>query len=197
MPPSLRHLIPQSVRQRLRSPPLSDLDYGLQLLGAEIVSHVPVRVLRSAFYRAMGMRLADRVLIYRGLEFRKARRIEIGEGTVVGFDCILDGRGGLSLGRNVNLSSEVAIWTMQHDHRDPDFAGVQAPVNVGDRAWLSFRCTILPGVTVGEGAVIAAGAVVVKDVPPYAIMAGVPATQVSERPRNLRYEFPGRGPWFV
>jgi acetyltransferase-like isoleucine patch superfamily enzyme len=195
--PSLRRWLPQPVRQRLRALPLWYLNHGLQLMSAEIVSHLPARRLRTGFYRAMGMRLDDRVLIYRGLEFRRARGIEIGEGTVVGFDCILDGRGDLSLGRNVNLSSEVAIWTMQHDHRDPDFAGVQAPVNVGDRAWLSFRCTILPGVTVGEGAVIAAGAVVVKDVPPYAIMAGVPATQVSERPRNLRYEFPGRGPWFV
>jgi acetyltransferase-like isoleucine patch superfamily enzyme len=170
---------------------------GLALQSAQLVGRVPSRTLRTSYYRWSGVDLGDRVVIHRGLELRKPEGIKIGDGTVVGFDCILDGRGGLELGQNVNLSSEVAIWTMQHDLRDPDFGVVSRRAVVEDRAWLSFRCTILPGVTVGEGAVIAAGAVVVKDVPPYAVMAGLPAAQVGERPRDLRYEFPGRAAWFV
>ncbi|HEY3772097.1 MAG TPA: hypothetical protein VGL69_03820 [Solirubrobacteraceae bacterium] len=170
---------------------------GLALQTAEFVGRLPSRRLRMAFYRWSGMRTGDRVVIHRGLEFRKPDEITIGDGTIVGFDCILDGRGRLELGRNVNLSSEVAIWTMQHDLRDPDFGVVSRPVVVEDHAWLSFRCTVLPGVTIGEGAVVAAGAVVAKDVPPYAVMAGLPAVQVGERPRDLRYEFSGRAAWFV
>ncbi len=170
---------------------------GLALQSSMIVGSLPSRQLRMAYYRWSGITAGDDVVIHRGLELRKAEWVTIGDGTVVGFDCILDGRGRLELGRNVNLSSEVAIWTMQHDLRDPDFGVVSRPVVVGDRAWLSFRCTVLPGVTIGEGAVIAAGAVVAKDVPPYAVMAGLPATQVGERPRDLRYEFAGRAAWFV
>ena len=72
-------------------------------------------------------------------------------------------------------------------------------MSIGDRAWLSFRATILPGVSVGEGAVVAAGAVVTSDVPPYAIVAGVPARVVGERsPRELSYELgASAAPWFV
>jgi acetyltransferase-like isoleucine patch superfamily enzyme len=72
-------------------------------------------------------------------------------------------------------------------------------VAIGDRAWLSFRCTVLPGVTIGEGAVVAAGAVVTNDVPSYAIVAGVPAHVTGERtPRDLTYELTGTiTPWFV
>jgi len=105
----------------------------------------------------------------------------------VGTDAILDGRGGITLGDNVNLSSQAAIWTMQHVPDDPDFGVVSAPVRVEDRAWISFRATILPGVTIGEGAVIAAGAVVTKDVPPFAMVGGIPAKQIGERSRALRY----------
>ena len=57
-----------------------------------------------------------------------------------------------------------------------------------DRAWISCRVVILPGVTVGEGAVVAAGAVVTKNVPPYTIVAGVPAKEVGKRTKDLRYK---------
>jgi acetyltransferase-like isoleucine patch superfamily enzyme len=143
------------------------------------------------------MVIGERVVIHKGLEVRALREVSLGSGTVVGFDCILDGRGGIRTGRNVNMSSEVAIWTMQHDHRDADFGVVSAPVVVGDRAWLSFRAVVLPGVTIGEGSVVCAGAVVVKDVAPYTVVAGVPARVVASRPTNLRYELGRTRPRFL
>jgi acetyltransferase-like isoleucine patch superfamily enzyme len=122
-------------------------------------------------------------------EIRAGHGIHIGRGTIVGFDATLDGRAGIRLGESVNLSSEVSIWTMQHDPHDPDFGTREAPVVVGDRAWLSNRCIVLPGVTIGEGAVVAAGAVVTRDVLPYTIVGGVPARAIGERRRDLRYDF--------
>ena len=116
----------------------------------------------------------------------------------MGQDAFLDGRRGLRFGANVNLGGEVAIFTLQHDVRSESFAAIGGPVTVGDRAWISFRATILPGITIGEGAVVAAGAVVTKDVPPYTMVAGVPAKVIAERPRNLTYDFGDRrAPWFV
>ena len=76
---------------------------------------------------------------------------------------------------------------MQHSHDDRDFGVVAAPVTIGDRAWISFRATVLPGVTVGEGAVVAAGAVVTKDVAPFTLVAGIPAKKIADRSRDLRY----------
>jgi acetyltransferase-like isoleucine patch superfamily enzyme len=147
----------------------------------------------------MGVRLGRGALVHRGLELRAPTRVRIGAGSVIGFDAILDGRKGIEIGRQVNISSSVAIWTLQHDHRDPQFRARGGPVVIGDRAWLSFRCTVLPGVTIGEGAVVAAGAVVTKDVPRYAIVGGVPASVIGERsPRELTYDLTKAAvPWFV
>jgi acetyltransferase-like isoleucine patch superfamily enzyme len=171
---------------------------GAWLAAGFAVAKLPAQTLRMLFYtRLMGLRADRGVRIYKGLELRAADRVEIGAGTIVGFDCILDGRCGLRLGANVNLSSEVAIWTLQHDHQAADFAAVGAEVVVEDHAWLSFRSTILPGVRVGEGAVVAAGAVVTKDVDPYTVVGGVPARQIGTRPRDLRYDLAQGSIWFV
>lgn len=102
---------------------------------------------------------------------------------------------GLIIGKNVNFSSNVQVYTLQHDHRDPYFceqSNKKMSVEIGDRAWLGSSVIVLPGVTIGEGAVCCAGSVVAKDVPPYAIVAGIPAKQIGERTHDLRYEFEGK-----
>ena len=80
---------------------------------------------------------------------------------------LLDARRGLTLGNNVNLSSNVSIYTEQHDHRDPYFRCTHPEtkaVKIEDRVWLGSNVVVLPGVTIGEGAVCCAGCVVTKDV---------------------------------
>ena len=158
---------------------------------------IPSHAIRNAIYRhLLGVRLDPAAHIYGGAEIRGGAGIAIGPHTIVGHDAILDGRRGLEIGARVNLSSEVAIWTEQHDLRARDFAVTGAPVVVEDYAWLSFRCTILPGVRIGEGAVVAAGAVVTADVPPYTVVGGIPAAPIGERPRDLEYA-QGRPPPFT
>lgn len=109
---------------------------------------------------------------------------------------MLDARNGLTMGENVNLSSNVAIYTEQHNYRASDFScdfpGRKKSVEVGDRAWLGSNVTVLPGVTIGEGAVCCAGCMVTKDVPPYTVVAGIPAKKVGERPKDLTYVFSGK-----
>ena len=114
-------------------------------------------------------------MIYSGCEIREPQGITIGEGTIIGDNAILDGRAGITIGRHVNFSSNVRIWTLQHDYRDPDFACREehyGPVRIEDRAWIGPHTIILHDVTIGEGAVVAAGAVVTKDVPPYTVWGG-------------------------
>ncbi len=126
--------------------------------------------------------------LYHGFEVRKPRNLEISEGSIIGTGAILDARAGLFIGRNVNFSSEVAIWTAQHDPQSPNFGTKVLPVRIEDNAWLSYRAVVLPGVTVAEGAVVAAGAIVTKDVPRYSVAAGVPARVVAPRNKNLHYD---------
>jgi acetyltransferase-like isoleucine patch superfamily enzyme len=113
--------------------------------------------------------------------------IEIGANTVINRYCYLDGRAPLRIGNNVNVSHYSLIQTLTHDPQSPDFVCVEKPVSIGDHAWIGARALICPGVTIGEGAVVAAGAVVTRDVAPYSIVGGCPAAVIGTRSRDLRY----------
>ncbi len=160
------------------------------------VARLPSLHLRRWIYKSLGAKIGKRVVMHVGTEIRSLECLTIGDGTIIGDNALLDARSGLVFGRNVNLSSNVSIYTLQHDHRDPQF-GVPNPqqrrldVKVCDRAWIGSNVVVLPGVTIGEGAVCCAGCVVTKDVEPYAVVAGIPAKKVGERPQVLEYEFSG------
>lgn len=89
------------------------------------------------------------------------------------------------------MSANVSVYTLQHDHRDPEFGLKGDKVIIEDRVWLGSNVIVLPGVRIGEGAVCCAGCVVTKDVEPYSVVAGIPAKKVNERPRNMTYELKG------
>jgi maltose O-acetyltransferase len=107
----------------------------------------------------------------------------------------LDGRGGLSIGAGVNISSYSLLVTGTHDPYARDFGGRLAPIAIGDYVWLATRVTVLPGCSVGTGAVVAAGAVVTGDVAPYTIVGGIPAKRLGDRPRDLDYGATYRPNW--
>jgi acetyltransferase-like isoleucine patch superfamily enzyme len=170
---------------------------GLRFLLSRAVGHLPSHCLRLLIYRRFfGLHASRSTHIYGRLELRKASGVRIGDRTIVGHDNVLDGRGGITLGKDVNLSSQVAIWTMQHDPQSAEFGVRVGEVVVGDRAWLSFRSTILPGVTIGTGAVVAAGAVVTADVASHSIVGGIPARPIGRRAEDLRYQL-GPGEPFI
>lgn len=139
------------------------------------------------------MNIGKNAVLYGGFEIRAPWKIVIGEGSVIGDESKLDGRNGLIIGKNVNLSTGVWIWTEQHDINDPYFMSNNkgGKVIIEDRVWVSSRTVLLPSVHIGEGAVIAAGAVVTSDCKAFSIYGGVPARQIGIRSHDLRYEFNG------
>lgn len=173
------------------------LYYGLSFLMLRYVMQVPVRALRHGILRLLGMQLGDGSVIFMGSEIRSPAKIIIGCRSIVGHGCVLDGRGGLRIGSDVNLSSNAMVWTAQHDPQSPHFETRFAPVVINDRAWISCRTVILPGVTIGEGAVVAAGAVVTKSVESYTLVGGIPARPIGKRNPNLTYRLSDAGPWFI
>ena len=158
------------------------------------VGVIPSLHVRKWFYQCLGAQIGKNVVIHFKTEVRAPENLIVGGGTIIGDNAILDARGGLEMGKNVNLSSNVSIYTLQHDHRDPDFncTNFNAKVTIDDRVWLGSNVIVLPGVHIGEGAVCCAGCVVTKDVESYAVVAGIPAKKVNERPRTLRYNFDGK-----
>jgi acetyltransferase-like isoleucine patch superfamily enzyme len=172
---------------------LPDLDYWLN----HVVNRVPLAGARMRLYRAAGMTIEDpaRSLVMLHTEIHMPRHITIGRGTTIGRNVLLDGRGGITFGRSVNVSSFALFVTGTHDLASATFADTYAPIVVEDRAWVATRALVLGGVTIGEGAVVAGGAVVVRDVPPHTVVGGVPARPIAERPAGHEYELSWRPSW--
>jgi acetyltransferase-like isoleucine patch superfamily enzyme len=161
-----------------------------------VVCHVPVRSLRMAWLRASGATLGEGAAVFWGTTVFNARDLVIGARSVVSFRCVLDARGGLRIGEDVVVASDVQLITGGHDVDDPGFAAFFRPVEVGNRVWLTSRATVLAGVRIGDGAVVAACALVTEDVPAFAVVGGVPARVVRERSSELTYRI-GRHPrWY-
>ena len=162
------------------------------------VSRIPSHTVRNIIYRTIfRMKIGKDVVIYSGVIFRKPSNIIIGNGTIIGDRCELDGRGGLVIGSNCNISSDVRIWTAQHDYNSSSFDYVKKNVIIGERCWISSNCIILPGSIVQDGVVVAAGAVLTKSTEAYSVYAGIPAKRIIDRASNLTYSFNGSHDWFV
>lgn len=152
------------------------------------VGFIPFHSIRNFFYRLSGMKIGQKSTIHMMARIYDPRHIEIGEGTLIGEKATLDGRkqlinstGGLIIGNHVDIASEVMIWTSQHDLTDPYMKTLEKKVVIEDYTFIGPRAIILPGVTIGKGAVVAGGAVVSKDVAPLDIVAGIPAQKIGER----------------
>jgi acetyltransferase-like isoleucine patch superfamily enzyme len=166
-----------------------------ELVYNRFVAHLPATGPRARYLRAIGADLGPNVFLFGGTEVLYAPGLSIAGNCHIGRFCQLDARGGIVLGTNVVIASHTLLITADHGIDDPTFDGRLAPITIGDRAWLASRVTVVKGVEIGEGAVVGAGSVVTADVPPWAIVAGVPARVVGERSPHQTYEIDS-GPAF-
>jgi acetyltransferase-like isoleucine patch superfamily enzyme len=153
-----------------------------------VVANLPSARLRKLFYqRVMQVEMGPGVFFHSGLWLDCRRQLVIGENSVINQRCRLDARGYITIGKNVSISPEVHIITADHDIARDDIGGRERPVTIGDFVFVGSRATILPGVNIGEGAVVAAGAVVTKSVGPREIVAGIPARKIGMRTAKFAY----------
>lgn len=163
------------------------LDFELMLL--TWAGLIPCHYFRLFMYSLAGIRIGKGSRIHVGARFYYLPNIVIGEGTIIGDNAFLDGRDKLIIGNHVDIASGVMIYNSEHDINSEDFHAISASVEVGDYVFIGPRAIILPGVKIGKGAIIAAGAVVTKDVSQYAIVGGVPAEAIGERKiKDLHYK---------
>lgn len=124
-----------------------------------------------------------------GVQFLNGRKVYIGSRVVVNWGTILDGRHYIiEIGDDVSLGPCATILTLGHDPQSIEFANRGGPVTIGNRAWIAYGALVLPGVSIGEGAVVGAGSVVTHDVPPFSIVAGNPARIIGQRRPDLKYK---------
>jgi acetyltransferase-like isoleucine patch superfamily enzyme len=161
-----------------------------------VVNGIPFHLVRTVYLKLFGMKIGRKATLLRGVTVVRPERIKLGEQTLVGMQCFLGGEAGITIGKTVNISSYVVMLGGRHDVNDPTFASIPEPIVIEDYAWIATRATIMGGVHIGRGAVVATGAVVTKDVPPYTIVGGIPAKKIGERdPNACVYEFDYH-PWF-
>jgi maltose O-acetyltransferase len=153
----------------------------LELFFLRLAGWIPFHTLRILIYKLDGVKIGKKSHIHMGLQFFDPTKIEIGAGTIIGQNAFLDGRDTLKIGNHVDIASDVLIYNSEHDINSEDFKPIHAPVEIGDYVFIGPRAIILPGVKIGKGAVIAAGAVVTKDIADFEIAGGVPAKVIGER----------------
>lgn len=162
----------------------------------EWIMFIPFHAVRLLFIKQLLNKAGQQTYFLMGLEIRKGENISIGNNCVINKKVLLDGRGGnLIIGNNVDIAQETNIWTLEHDVHDDYHKDKGADVIIEDDVWIASRCTILPGVTIGRGAVVASNSVVTKNVPQMAIVGGVPAKIIGTRKSELKYKL-NYSPWF-
>ncbi len=157
---------------------------------------IPSHHLRRYFYRICGIRIGKGSTIHMGAKFYEPHRIKIGLDTIIGEGVVLDGRAKVAIGNHVDISSEVMIYNSEHNINSDYFEAKEEPVIIEDYVFIGPRAIILPGVTIGKGAIVAAGAVVTKDVKEFTVVGGVPAVEIGKRQIKDPHYILGRARWF-
>ena len=163
------------------------VDFFLFLL--HLLINFPSHHIRRFILRIGGMNIGQGSSIHSACRFFSLKKIKIGKDSIVGYGAFLDGRSSIAIGDHVDIASEVMIYNQEHDINSADFGATSGSVIIEDYVFIGPRAIILPGVTIGKGAIVAAGAVVTKDVDSFNIVGGVPAVVIGERKnKDLNYK---------
>lgn len=183
------------VRQGSRQVARQVARHGLEIFTAlvryatnHVIAHIPSYTVRHAWYRLVwgwqigqgaGVLMGQR-LVTGGLRWGRGL-VTIGEDSVINHGCLIMPFLPIYIGNHVSISAGVSLVTGGHDIDDPSFSPYAAPITIEDYVWIGMNATVLGGVTIGKGAVVATGALVAKDVPPFTVVAGAPARAVKRR----------------
>lgn len=178
-----KRLSPAEIIKKLFSR-INNVILELKIYLIYIFSYIPSHTFRKLIYRLGGIKIGKGSTLHMGIKFYETKNIIIGQDSIIGENSILDGRDELRIGNHVALASEVMIYNSQHDQNDEYFSAINKPVIIEDYVFIGPRAIILPGVKIGRGAIVAAGAVVTKDVLPKTIVGGIPANEIGQRNIN-------------
>lgn len=182
---------PVQLRVDLSRPDNSEYDKGRSFLtmalwhffGAPLVRSnlVPVSAIKCAVLRLFGAKIGRGVYAKPGLRVKFPWYLTVGDHCWLGEDAWIDNLCPVTIGSHVCISQAAYLCTGNHDWTAPNMRLFRLPIELKDGSWVGARATICPGVTLGAGAIAAAGSVVNKDIPPYQVWSGNPAAFVRSR----------------
>jgi putative colanic acid biosynthesis acetyltransferase WcaF len=136
---------------------------------------------RRAVLRCFGASVGKQVNMYSSTRIYFPWNLTVGDWSAIGEEALIYNLGPVTLGQKVTISHRAHLCAGTHDYRQTDLPLLKPPIEIKDQAWICADAFVGPGVTVGEGAVVGACAVVVKNVEPWAVVAGNPARFVKKR----------------
>jgi maltose O-acetyltransferase len=154
--------------------------------------------LRRYYLRLFGIRFDKngKNYIHRRCKFFHIGNLIVGHNSCINFGCYLDNRRMITIGNNVSIAHNTKIYTLGHDISSRKFSTVGKSVRICDNVFIFSNSMIMPGVTIGEGAIILSGSVVTKDVEPWTIVGGNPAKKLKDRLEGVEYQS-NYGYWFA
>jgi acetyltransferase-like isoleucine patch superfamily enzyme len=169
-----------------------DQAYFIGLAAVNLLHRLLPFALRPMLYRACRFDISPSATLQGGIRFFNIGRLAVGEGSLINRGVYLDNRAGITIGKQVSIAHDSRIYTMGHDVNDASFATKGAAVRIDDYAVIFAGAMIMPGVHLGEGAVVMAGSVVTKSVAPMRIVGGNPALDLGERKVEPHYKLDRR-----
>jgi putative colanic acid biosynthesis acetyltransferase WcaF len=147
--------------------------------------------LRAFVLRVFGARIARRVRVRPSVMIEQPWNLSVGENTAIGDRAILYCLGPVTIGSHVTVSQGAHLCAGTHDYRRPDMPLLRPPVSIGDHAWIAAEAFVGPGVTVGEGAVLGARGVAMRDLDAWGVYGAPGVSRVGERARAVVAGGPG------
>jgi putative colanic acid biosynthesis acetyltransferase WcaF len=154
------------------------------LASALVTSWIPGSAWRRWVLRLFGARIGREVVIKPGVHVKFPWRLSVGDHSWLGENVWIDNVGDVAIGSNVCISQGAYLCTGSHDWSHANFALIVRPITVGDGAWIAARSVVGPGVAVGEGAVLALGAVASGNLIPWTIYTAV---GLAQKPRHVAF----------
>lgn len=137
--------------------------------------HEPEK-LRALFSRLIGQPVDESFALFPPFHTDCGKNIHVGKNVFINMGCKFQDQGGIFIGDGALIGHNVVLATLNHAMSPEDRSTmVPAPIHIGKKVWIGSNATVLPGVTIGDGAIVAAGAVVTRDVPENTMVGGVPA----------------------
>jgi putative colanic acid biosynthesis acetyltransferase WcaF len=139
---------------------------------------------RRFVLRCFGAKIGRNVNFYPSTLVYFPWNLSVGDWSAIGEGALIYNLGSVTLGRRVTISHRAHLCAGTHDYAQPDLPLLKPPITIGDQAWICADAFVGPNVTVGEGAVVGARAVVMKDVAPWMVAVGNPAREIKKRALN-------------
>jgi len=153
----------------------------------------PCHAWRNLVLRAFGAKLAPNTRIYSKAQIWAPWNLICGQAAAIADEAVIYNPKPIYLGSHTIVSQQAYLCGASHDYEDPGFPLIAYPMTLGDYSWICSRATVMPGVNVGDGAVLALGSVATHDLKPWTVYGGVPARKIKDRVLRAQPQFAAVG----